>query len=662
MLLLAAVVALVSRDDGDARSMLEESGDANRDARAELKSYSNVLSFGQHIPSRSCEGCADDEVHDDHPAEMTESLSDDSPWAHRFMQKGELYQGESKGKSAVGVDCYYTHTVSWCDAQKSMSFSGHAVQVRSHSDKLSRAQRKEQALAMDGANDYDMDCFYHHEVGWCLELHAKQKAAKKKVDFVVNAEGRDTAYSTDPELAGLASMVRQDEPISQLKEDEKVRDERSKEQKKHEDKENARAMAREQLRHEEREEKEEREEHEESADRLRREERLEARAEAHTREVRRDEAREAAPLEAATRDNSHKLERVQEEAEKEREVAKQELKDELKAQQREAAAEAELKAAKAQLHTLASKKVAEHDRVSRHSSLPALHGLPVVPAFQNAEPVEALRKTNVVVTPAHGVSEDDNMQRLHREYERQMQAKEDMSYPLSVRRQEPGGNKDVISSSISWDKAHGVRPIDSLRQVHKARAIELAELSRARSQELADFTVSRGDVAPEGRRSVEPSQLEQEALDDGLTLVPLNKASVKASSLVHKGLSSDGRWEASHGLEPVSARGSSRQAHPASGLHSLDLLKSEERVNDDWERRHSMIPFTGHKQEHSHAERILGDARVPVAVADSAQPAVSSTLVMRADAEAQQVGSAGIRALGFDNAKDFEKHLESDGI
>lgn len=253
------------------------------------------------------------------------------------------------------------------------------------------------------------------------------------------------------------------------------------------------------------------------------------------------------------------------------------------------------------------------------------------------------------------------MDRLHREYERQMEAKEDMSYPLSIRRQEPGGNKDVISSTISWDKAHGVRPIDSLKQVRKARSMELAELSRARSQELADFTVSRRDVEPEGHRS-EPSQLEQEALDDGLTLVPLDKAAVKASSMVHKGLSSDGRWEASHGLEPVSARGSSRQAHPASGLHSLDLLKGEESVGDDWERRHSMIPFTSHKQEHAHAERILGDARVPVAVADGAQPAVGSTLVKRADAEAQQVGSAGIRALGFDNTKDFEKHLESEGV
>jgi len=35
---------------------------------------------------------------------------------------------------------------------------------------------------------------------------------------------------------------------------------------------------------------------------------------------------------------------------------------------------------------------------------------------------------------------------------------------------------------------------------------------------------------------------------------------------------------------------------------------------------------------------------------------------LRAVAEADQVGSAGVQALGFGNLGDFEKHLEHEGV
>jgi hypothetical protein len=245
-----------------------------------------------------------------------------------------------------------------------------------------------------------------------------------------------------------------------------------------------------------------------------------------------------------------------------------------------------------------------------------------------------------------------------------MVAKEDMSYPLSVRRQEPGGNVKVITSAISWDQAHGVRPIDSLRQqVRSGRETQLADaahaLQPARAQQLADFTADTGDMSPSVRASDKPSELEKEALSDGLTLVPLASAAAGASSLVHKGLSEDGRWESTAGLRAVSSRGSERQSHPSALLSSQSLLRRQERQGGTWEREHDMIPFTSHKQERS-AHAVLSDEQVSV---DPVQPpAPHSSLAMRAVAEADEVGAAGIKALGFSNPKDFERHLEKEGV
>lgn len=652
----------MSRDDGaQSRNILESSGEANRDARKELLAYSSVLSFGQKIRSRSCEGCTDDEVHDDHPAEMTESLSDDTKWSHRFMRKGELYKGQNKGKVALGADCYYTHSVAWCDAQDGgTALAGRAAQVKVNSAGLSskqkREQKKEQALAMDGANDYDMDCLYHHEISWCQALHAKQKTELKAKNFVRFAAKRNAAYSSDPELSGLAQMVHQSESPSQLREDEKMsresRSEASKSEKASQDQQFREA-------HNARDAYAEREENDESVDHLHREAQQEARAHARARA---QEARENTERESASAYDSHQLESVQAEALREKSVAEEELQQQLIAQQKEVAAEAELKAAKAQLHALASKKVTNNSAAGQSISLPILSRLPVEPLLENAQPIESRPQRNVAVPPALMRSRQDEsdretrMQRLHREYANQMRANEDISYPLSVRRQEPGGNMQVISSSIAWDKAHGVRPIDSMQQMRKGRSMELANWGQAHSQELADFTVSRGDDKSEFRRSGEPKQLEKEALTDGLTLVPLQKV---ASSMVHRGLSEDSRWEQKNGLKPVSARRLSRQQLPRSQLHAADLLKNEESKGDDWERTHQMIPFTGHKQE-----RILGDNRVPISIAihGPPQPASDSSLALRAVAEADQVGSAGVQALGFGNLGDFEKHLEHEGV
>lgn len=685
-------MTLVSRNNYAAgRDVLESYGDANRDARKELLAYSNVLSFGRKIPGRSCEGCGDDEVHDDHPAEMTESLSDDSPWAHRFMRKGELYSGENRGKAAVGADCYYTHSVSYCDGQQGQqgqALSNRAADVQSRSTELSRAEKKARALAMDGDNTYDMDCFYQHEVSWCMSLHAKQKAQLKAKDFVKFAQNRDSAYSSDPELSGLARMVHRSEPVSQLKEDERFSHQAQQERAKrdHEARQERQARYR---------QKEVSEEAAESAERERRAERREARANADAHEERDS---------AARGDDSNELRKVEQEARREKQVAKQELKQQLVAQQKEEAAEAELKAAKAQLHALATKRLSDHSTRGSSASLPALHRLPVEPALENAEPVEGRPEKDVAVPRDEARSRSDKTRRpreyevapeaSHRAYSLSIRKQEPGSYPLSVRQQEPKG---FTKTAISWDKAHGVRPIDSLQQERKARSIELADWSRAKSQklfeghiqkpslELADFTVGEGADVSRGEGSDDEAaanqanasgQLEQEALRDGLTLVPLDKSATEASTLVHRGLASDSRWEAREGLKAVSA-GARREQGARSlflGLHSQDLLKDEEIQGDAWERRHHMIAFTSHKDEHTneepraeddeHRRRVLGDNEVPIAQADGreGQPAAGSKLVERAVDEATEVGAAGVKALGFDNSEDFEKHLEKEGI
>ena len=78
-----------------------------------------------------------------------------------------------------------------------------------------------------------------------------------------------------------------------------------------------------------------------------------------------------------------------------------------------------------------------------------------------------------------------------------------------------------------------------------------------------------------------------------------------------------------------------------------------------------MIAFTSHEAERvGERHRVLGDKEVPVAEADgsAAPPPASSKLVERAVDEAMEVGSAGVKALGFENSKDFEKHLEKEGV
>ncbi len=145
-------------------------------------------------------------------------------------------------------------------------------------------------------------------------------------------------------------------------------------------------------------------------------------------------------------------------------------------------------------------------------------------------------------------------------------------------------------------------------------------------------TVNTGDM-PAAALQDDPSELEKEALSNGLTIVPLQTAA-GASSLVNKGLTEDGRWESKAGLRLVSSRGSELQSRPRSVLsqrtrweskaglrvssggitpHSTDsfgserqshsssmlsLLRREEQQGNSWERKHGMIPFTSHQQEH----------------------------------------------------------------
>jgi len=470
-------------------------------------------------------------------------------------------------------------------------------------------------------------------------------------------------------LAGLARMVHKTEPVSQLKEDEHfsrgAREERQ-------DREGNARKERQEIRRE----REARKESDESAEHARHEERRQARARREEEQDRED---------AVRGNDTGELHKVEEEAKREKQVAKQELQQQLVAQQKEEAAEAELKAAKAQLHALASRRVSDHTTRADSRALPALHRLPVEPSLENAEPVEVRPEQNVAVSRAREVDAHGDSRRERREYRREGEEGNHRSYSLSIRKQEPGAYplsvrkqepKGFTKTAISWDKAHGVRPIDSLEQESKARSIELADWSRAKSQklyegriekpslELADFKVGSGT----GDQVMgEPRQLEQEALRDGLTLVPADKSAAKSPSLAHRGLASDSRWEEKEGLRPVSAS-ARRQAvavRPFKGLHSQALLKREESQGDAWERRHQMIAFTSHRGEHSDGERqVLGDNEVPVkqAVGDAAKPAEGSQLVERAVDEAEEVGAAGVKALGFDNSKDFEKHLEKEGV
>ena len=186
----------------------------------------------------------------------------------------------------------------------------------------------------------------------------------------------------------------------------------------------------------------------------------------------------------------------------------------------------------------------------RQITLPALHRLSVEPELEHAEPVEA--RPEIDMAPQSPMERRQSEEgRARAEYGERRQA-----YSLSVHDQEPAIPR-VINTAISWDQAHGVRPIDSLKQERKAAETELAEIGDGHPEKLGDFTVGdkeKAGAAPDGEQTQETSVLEREALKDGLTLVPEDDASAGSSSLVNRGLSQDGAWEAREGLKPVSTK------------------------------------------------------------------------------------------------------------
>ena len=715
-LLVAAVSMVVSRDEAPRQtSMLG----AKAAGRAELASYSNILGFGRGSKLHSCEGCTDDEVHNEHPAEVTESLADNTRWSRRFLKTGTFYHAEDQGKPAVGVDCYYTHSVSYCDGQSGQALASRAAGGQQHMTRLQKAQAKERALAMDGANDYDMDCFYHHEVSWCEALHAKQKAELKAKEFKQFAVNRDVAYSSDPELAGLAKMVRASEPAQQRREDQLVAN-RAQDRKEEQESEEASDRR---IERSERKERAHREaERQASADRLHREEEREARTRQDARMQEAQDAHDDYKFEhtASPRDDSEALKKLQRQAAREKAVAQQELQEELEAEKREAAAEAKLRAAKSQLHSLARNKVARHDD---SKALPALHRLPVEPALQTAEPVEERPEMNVGLAghtrehdsqrqeqPRVTTSEEGATPAMRKEWREHPEV-----YPLSVRDQEPyeeprvkaDGRGATPELRRQWREHPGTYPLDvhaqeptgytaarknywnsvgvrdiDMMQVRKATTTDLADTDMGGAVGDVDVQSQEGqaELAPDVAEAREPaakgeetSELEREALKDGLTLVPAaDQAEEGPSALAQRGLQSDSQWEASQGLVPVSAR--RVEAHkaldvPRSMLRVRDqrrpvdgygdLIERARGSSDRWERSHQILPFTTRKQE-----RIpqLHDAEVPVNGAHEAAPASGSSLVEKADAEAEEVGPAGVKALGFGSEKSFEKHLEKEGV
>jgi len=52
--------------------------------------------------------------------ELTESAGDSSHWARNYLKDGQLFMGEKPNSVALqGVDCFYSHPVSECEAARS---------------------------------------------------------------------------------------------------------------------------------------------------------------------------------------------------------------------------------------------------------------------------------------------------------------------------------------------------------------------------------------------------------------------------------------------------------------------------------------------------------------------------------------------------------------
>mmetsp|Transcript_5867 Transcript_5867/g.9298 ORF Transcript_5867/g.9298 Transcript_5867/m.9298 type:complete len:205 (-) Transcript_5867:120-734(-) len=114
-----------------------------------------------------------------------------------------------------------------------------------------------------------------------------------------------------------------------------------------------------------------------------------------------------------------------------------------------------------------------------------------------------------------------------------------------------------------------------------------------------------------------------------------------ASESLHEGELNDGSWDARHGV--MNFGGSDRQQQ---GLRDFTLSREPDR------QQQPAIP----KRPEGRVVQSIPEA--PVAKAQKAQ----SRLAVKADAEASEIGSAGIQALGFSSVHRFEKHLEKDGV
>lgn len=95
--------------------------------------------------------------------------SSDLSWQERYIKTGALTSdaakpaagdkaSESLASSRKMLDCYYTHTVDYCDKQAASSVAGQKSHVKAAS-----------------LQPYDMDCFYHHTVAFCEALKNKNK-------------------------------------------------------------------------------------------------------------------------------------------------------------------------------------------------------------------------------------------------------------------------------------------------------------------------------------------------------------------------------------------------------------------------------------------------------------------------------------------------------
>ena len=95
-------------------------------------------------------------------------MKPDQSWESRYIKTGALTSdalkvedGGQATPSRAMLDCYYTHTVDYCDKQAASSVAGQKSHVKAAS-----------------LQPYDMDCFYHHTVDFCEALKAKNQATQ----------------------------------------------------------------------------------------------------------------------------------------------------------------------------------------------------------------------------------------------------------------------------------------------------------------------------------------------------------------------------------------------------------------------------------------------------------------------------------------------------